>query len=168
MRPLFVGALAYTVAMRLFELGRSRRNLERTLAQRGRLVENDGFRLLAAVHAAWLVGMVVEELVVGPTIESVLLRNFAFLLFFASELMRLWCILTLGERWNVRVVVTRLPPVRRGPYAFLHHPNYLAALVGIVALPLALGLVWTPLLALPAKLWALWKRILVEDDALGQ
>lgn len=168
MRPLFVAALVYTIVFRAFELGRSRRNLERLQAQRARLVENDGFRALALVHAAWLVGIVVEELALGPSIDSVLLRNLAFLVFVASELLRLWCIVTLGERWNVRVVVTRLPPIRRGPYAFLHHPNYLAALVGIVALPLALGLVWTPLLVLPAKLWALWKRILVEDQALGQ
>src|ERR1700679_848504 len=45
----------------------------------------------------------------------------------ASQVLRWWCVTTLGRRWNTLVIVVpNAPLVRRGPYRFLHHPNYVA------------------------------------------
>ncbi len=55
----------------------------------------------------------------------------------ASQALRWWCIATLGPRWNTRVIVVPgLPLVARGPYRWLHHPNYVAVVVEGFALPL--------------------------------
>jgi methyltransferase len=51
--------------------------------------------------------------------------------------LRYWVISTLDGRWTTRIVV--LPgasPVAGGPYRFLRHPNYLAVITEILALPL--------------------------------
>jgi methyltransferase len=55
----------------------------------------------------------------------------------AAQGVRWWCIITLGPRWNTRVIVVPgLPLVTGGPYRWLNHPNYLAVIVEGVALPL--------------------------------
>ena len=48
--------------------------------------------------------------------------------------------LLLGENWNTRVLVvpgTKL--VRRGPYRYLSHPNYVVVAVEIATFPLIFG-----------------------------
>lgn len=168
-RALFVLAFAWNLGMRLFELARSRRHTRELLARGARAVRPDGMGAIVLVHAGWFVGLVVEELFVGPAPLALELRVACGLSFVAAEGARLWCLRTLGPRWNVRVLV--LPgeaPVRRGPYRFLRHPNYAAVVVLLVALPLALGLVWTPALVLVPQLLSLRRRIRIEERALRE
>ena len=55
----------------------------------------------------------------------------------AAQVLRWWCIATLGRRWNTRVIVVPgLPLVAGGPYRWLRHPNYLAVVIEGIALPL--------------------------------
>ena len=82
--------------------------------------------------------------------------------------LRWWAIRTLGRHWNTRVIVVPgASRVRGGPYRFLDHPNYVAVWVGMLALPLSLGLVITPAATAPLNLLALRKRIRVENENLG-
>jgi isoprenylcysteine carboxyl methyltransferase (ICMT) family protein YpbQ len=57
----------------------------------------------------------------------------ALCLVLAGCLLRLWSIRSLGRLWSQRCVfVAGMPRVKRGPYRFLKHPEYLArALEGI-------------------------------------
>jgi methyltransferase len=159
--------LAYGLAMRVAEMLLSRRNSGRTLARGGRLIPDDGFGALALVHGAWFAAMVAEELFVGAASLPTAVRVGALALFALSELTRVWCIATLGDRWNVRVIVLpNEPRVRRGPYRFLSHPNYVTAAVGVATLPLALDLPWTAVVFLPLKLLAVRRRIRIEEPAL--
>jgi methyltransferase len=167
-RTIVVAALAYSAGMRLFEVLLSRRNARRLERRGARAVPQDGFGLIAAVHALWFVALAVEETALGPAYSFPVLQAVAGLLFVLAEAIRLWCIRTLGDRWNTRILVLDgEPPVRAGPYRYARHPNYAAAAVGLVALPVALGLPWTAaLLALP-KLLAVRRRIRIEERALS-
>ena len=168
MRTVVLLGLAYCLAMRIAELLLSRRNAGRTLARGGRAVPDDGFVALALVHGGWFAAMVGEELFLGAASLPAAVCAAAFALFVLSELTRVWCIATLGDRWNVRVIVLPDEPrVRRGPYRFLSHPNYLTAAVGLVMLPLALGLPGTAAVFLPLKVLAVRRRIRIEEPALG-
>ena len=168
MRTVVLLGLAYCLAMRVAEMLLSRRNAARKLARGGRLGPDDGFRALALVHGTWFAAMVGEESFLGAASLPEAVRTAALVLFVLSELTRVWCIATLGDRWNVRVIVLPDEPrVRRGPYRFLSHPNYVTAAVGGVALSLALGLPWTAALFLPLKLLAVWRRIRIEEPALA-
>jgi methyltransferase len=168
-RTLVVVVIAYCAAMRLFELWLSRRNARVMLARGARLVQRDGMRALALVHGAWFAALALEELWLGPSPVPPGVRWLAGGAALLAELLRISCKVTLGARWNVRVLVLDgAPLVKRGPYRFLEHPNYLAATLVVVLTPLALGLPWTALLCLPAKLLAVRARLAVENDALAQ
>ena len=168
MRTVVLLALAYGLAARLVEMLLSARNARRVLARGGRRVEPDGFAGLAAVHAAWFAGMAIEELARGPSWSRPLPIAAAWAVFALAELGRYACIATLGDRWNVRVLVEDgAPRVRRGIYRRLRHPNYLFAALGIAALPLALALPITALALTPLKLLAVARRLAIEERALA-
>ena len=41
--------------------------------------------------------------------------------------LRWWCINTLGQRWNTRVIIVpNSPRVTGGPYQYINHPNYVS------------------------------------------
>ena len=51
---------------------------------------------------------------------------------------RIWVISSLGPYWTTRIIsVPGKALVKRGPYRFVRHPNYLVVAGEILALPLA-------------------------------
>jgi len=60
------------------------------------------------------------------------------------------------------------PLVRRGPYRYVRHPNYLIVAGEIAVLPLALGLPWVALAFSILNAAVLSLRIRVENDALRE
>ena len=81
--------------------------------------------------------------------------------------LRYWAISTLGRRWNTRVVVLPgRPLVSHGPYRLIRHPNYLAVVVEVAAVPLVYGAWWTALVFSAGNLLVLRTRLRVEDAAL--
>ena len=76
--------------------------------------------------------------------------------------------LTLGRRWNTRVIVqSDAALVRRGPYRWLHHPNYVAVVAEGLALPLIHTAWLTAVGFAVANAAVLRVRIRVENAALG-
>ena len=52
--------------------------------------------------------------------------------------------LDLGDRWNTRIIVIpTAAPVTGGPYRFMRHPNYLAVVIEIAAVPMIGGAIFT-------------------------
>ncbi len=85
-----------------------------------------------------------------------------------SQVLRWWCITTLGPRWNTRVIVLPYAPlVRKGPYRFLHHPNYVAVVAEGFALPLVHTAWLTAAAFTIANALLLTVRLRVENTALG-
>jgi methyltransferase len=83
--------------------------------------------------------------------------------------LRYWCILTLGVFWNTRILV--LPgaaAVRRGPYRFLRHPNYLVVTLEFALLPLLMRAPFTLVVFSLANLAVLRRRIRFEEQALRE
>ena len=59
-----------------------------------------------------------------------------------AQALRYWAVLTVGRRWNVRVlVVPGDPAVMACPYRYLRHPNYVAVALEFACLPVAVGAV---------------------------
>ena len=163
----FVVVVALVVVERLVELVVSRRNTAWSLARAGVETGRRHYRVMVALHSAFLVAMLVEAFVRRPVVPAAL--AWAMLgLILACQALRLWCIRALGPRWNTRVIVVPgLPPVRSGPYRLLTHPNYVAVVVEGVALPLlhACWITATAFTVLNAAL--LTVRIRVENAALA-
>jgi len=133
-----VSALYVTVALvaaqRIAELLWARRNIRRLAARGAVEYGRSHFPLIVALHAAWLVAMLV--LIPGDRAPSWPLLACYLLL----QPLRYWAIVSLGEYWTTRVmVVPGAAPIRRGPYRWLRHPNYLVVAAEIPLLPAAFG-----------------------------
>ena len=132
----YLALLAGTGGERLLELVISARNARWALANGGREEGRGHFPAMVALHTGLLVACALEP-ALAPRPFLPALGIPAVVLVLAAQALRYWCILSLGRRWNTRIVVVPgLPLVRRGPYRFLPHPNYLVVAVEGVALPL--------------------------------
>jgi methyltransferase len=85
-----------------------------------------------------------------------------------SQVLRYVAINTLGERWNTRIIVLpEAPPVTGGIYRYLRHPNYVAVIVEMLAIPLIHGAWVTAATFSCANALLLTVRIRAEEKALG-
>lgn len=164
--PVFTIAYSLLAAERLLELAINRHNT-RLLAQRGAIwTPNDGLRPILLAQVVLFLALPAEALF-APW-SSVGWWTWTLLgIAVLAQALRYWCIATLGERWSIRVVtVPGAPRIERGPYRFLRHPNYLAVATEALVFPLAFGAVGTVLVVFPLQLWAILRRVRVEERAL--
>jgi methyltransferase len=160
--PVAVTVVALVALERLAELWHARRNTRALLDAGGVEVGRSHYPLIVALHTAWLLAIVLTvPREAGVSVP--LLIAFAVL-----QGVRLWVLTSLGRYWTTRVItLPGAPLVRRGPYRYLRHPNYLVVAAEIAVLPLAFG-AWglaAVFSALNAALLA-W-RISLEDQALA-
>jgi methyltransferase len=152
--------LALVTLQRLFELWLSNRNMQRLLAQGAREAGASHYPLIVTVHVLWLAAL--WWLAPGKPIDGFWLGVFVLL-----QVARIWVIATLGPRWTTRIIVLpETPLVRRGPYRWVNHPNYLVVIGEIAALPLTFGLWQIALLFTLLNAVVLWVRIGEENRAL--
>ena len=132
---IFVALIA---VQRLLELRLSRGH-ELALRAKGAYERGAGhYPLIVVLHAAWLLATLVEGWLRGAELSP--LWPLWAALFLGGQALRYWAILSLGERWTTRVIVLPgAPLVGSGPYKFLPHPNYLAVMLEIFAVPLMFG-----------------------------
>jgi len=164
-RALYLGFLGLLAAERLFELALSRRNAARAIARGGRESGQAHFPLLVVLHTGFLVSCAVESgfrpFPGAPGWTALGVALFA-------QGLRYWAVASLGDRWNVRVIVVPGdPPVERGPYRFVRHPNYAAVVLEMAAVPLIHGCYWTAAVFSALHGLALRVRIRAEEAALG-
>jgi methyltransferase len=129
-----VAILAFVTLQRLLELGLSASNSRQLLAE-GAVEHGRGhYPLMVALHMAWLAALWLWA--PGRPIAVLPLLAFAIL-----QAGRIWVIASLGNRWTTRIIVKPgAPLIRRGPYRWLNHPNYLIVTLEIAVLPLVFGL----------------------------
>ena len=167
--PSRVAAAAVSVlaVQRLGELAGSKRN-ERRLLERGSVkYGRSHYQAKVALHVGWLASTLVEAR--RPSAVPKNVRVLALGAFVAAQPLRYWAIASLGDRWSTRVLVPPgEPPLTTGPYRYVAHPHYVAVVVELAAMPLALGAWRTALWATIANAEVLRRRLAVEREALGQ
>jgi methyltransferase len=165
---LYLAFLGLLACERGVELLVSRRNARAALAAGAAETGRGAYAAMVVVHAFFPVACAAEVLVLGRLFPG--LPGYAALcVALGAQGLRWWAVGTLGPRWNTRVIVARASaPVTEGPYRFLRHPNYLAVILEMLAVPLVHGAWLTALVfsALNAALLAV--RIPAEERALGQ
>lgn len=167
-RILYLLLLAAIVVERLAELAITQRNRAWALSQGGLEVGRDHYRWMVAVHTAFLLACPAEVWLLDRPFDPRLGIPMLGLLGLSMAL-RYWAVATLGKRWTTRVIcVPGLPVITGGPYRFVRHPNYVAVVIEILALPLVHGAWITAALFSVANLLVLRTRIRVEEAALDE
>ncbi len=159
--------LSAVALLRLWELGFSYRKLVQVRETQGaRLIPEPAFPAIVAVHAAWLGGCVLETWLRSHPFPGAIFLP-ALLAWMAALALRCWVLLVLRERWNVRLIERDGQEVcTAGPYRYLRHPNYLAVIVEIAAVPLLVGAYVTAALGSLANGAVLVWRIRKEEAYL--
>ena len=159
---LAVAILALVTLQRIGELWLSNLNTKRLLAKGAREHAPEHYGWVVAVHVLWLV--VLWVLAPGRPIDGFWLAIYVLI-----ELARIWVLVSRGPRWTTRIII--LPDaelVRRGPYRWVNHPNYLVVVAEIAVLPLSFGLWQVALIFSLVNAAALYVRIGHENRALGR
>jgi methyltransferase len=159
---LSVAILSLVTAQRLAELVVAQRNTARLKAQGG--VEHGAghYPLIVALHGVWLVGLWL--------LAWDRPANLGWLaVYLVLQALRAWVLLSLAGRWTTRIIVVPGEMlVKRGPYRFVSHPNYLVVAGEIAVLPLVFGL-WVYAAGFSLLNAAMmWVRIRAEAEALRQ
>jgi methyltransferase len=165
-RGLYVGLILMVAFQRLTELRLAQRN-ERLARAAGAVEAGAGhYPWMVAIHTLFLISCVLEVwLLERPFVPRA--AGAMLLLLGVATALRYWTINTLGERWTTRILVRPgLPLVTGGPYRWLRHPNYLAVVIEIAALPLVHGAWLTAVVFSAANAVLLAVRIRTENAAL--
>lgn len=162
----FIMLMAGLISLqRLLELRLAARNRERAMRAGAHEFGAAHYPLFFLLHIGWLLSWPAEawrRRSPGPGWPLWLG------LFAAAQGLRYWAIASLGPSWNTRIlVIPGAPRLRRGPYRWLQHPNYLAVVLELASAPLIFGAWLTALTAsvLNAVL-LLGLRIPAEEAAL--
>jgi methyltransferase len=164
---MFFVLFSCLILLRLGELILAERNRRWAMAQGGLESDRRQYIVIVAVHSLFYLSLWLEWKYWSHGWNALWPIWLGLLAF--AQLVRFWAILSLGRRWNTRIIVlpqTKL--VTRGPYRFIRHPNYLAIILEFVAIPVLCGAYGTAVVFSLANAWILARRIPQEERALRQ
>ena len=167
-RVLYTVLIGLVAAGRLVELRVAARNLRNLLAQGGVEAAPEHYRWMVLLHGTFLAACPLEVWLLDRPFLPAL--GFPMLLLAVlAAMLRWWVISTLEGRWTTRIVcLPGVAPVTGGPYRFLRHPNYLAVIVEMFALPL-IHTAWLAAVLFSALNAAVLRvRVRAEEEALSR
>src|SRR5262245_38722863 len=122
----YLGLLVAVAALRIFELRISRRNQARMIELGASKIAKPPFFWVVLAHTAVLVCAALEVVFLHRRFHPVLAAAM-LAVFLASNAVRLWVVMAMGQLWNVQVMDSaRLGVVVTGPFRYIRHPNYVA------------------------------------------
>jgi methyltransferase len=165
-RWIYTWLVGLVAAERAVEVLIARRHNRWLVAHGGIELGAGHYRWMVLLHSGFLVAAVAEVWLLDRPLVPPLAAAMILVLVTAMSL-RYWVIGTLGRRWTTRVIcLPGEPLIKAGPYRALHHPNYLAVVAEMVALPLVHTAWLTAIVFSLANAWVLRVRIRVEEEGL--
>jgi methyltransferase len=124
------------------------------------------YKYIVMIHSGFLLSLLIEVIWLGATPPP--WWAIALLVFGFAQVLRYWCIHSLGVYWNTRIfILPNSKMIASGPYRWLKHPNYLTVNIEFLVIPLVFGAYFT------AVIWFLinyaflkFVRIPAEENAL--
>ena len=152
--------LSFIIIQRLSELAIAKRNTRRLLAEGAYEVGASHYPYMVTLHSAWIACLVIFGYSAAVSVGWLVV-------FVALQILRVWILTSLGGRWTTRIIVLEQPLVKRGPFKYFSHPNYMLVVMEIIVAPMVLGLIWVAVLFTVLNAAMLWVRISVEHEALA-
>ncbi|MDM5250688.1 isoprenylcysteine carboxyl methyltransferase family protein [Lysinibacillus sp. G4S2] len=162
---IFYIILILVILQRLIEVFIAKRNEKWMLSQGAYEVGASHYPYMVTMHISFFLFLIVEVVTNNNSLSP--LFPLLFLLFIAVQALRIWCIRSLGNFWNTKILI--LPGaevVRKGPYTFMRHPNYTVVCLEILLLPLMFQAYFTAFCFTLLNMTILSIRIPIEEKAL--
>lgn len=159
----FLLFILFLILLRIGELLLSHRN-KKWLLQHGAVeYGKKHYPLIVMLHVFFFVSLIVEYQIVEPTSYSL----FLLILFFIFLVFKVWVISSLGKFWNTKIYrVPDFPLIKKGPYRYFKHPNYIIVIAEIAIIPLIFHLYYTAIVFTVLNGLMLAVRIKEENKAL--
>lgn len=159
----FLLFISFVILLRIGELFLAHSN-EKWLLQHGAVQYGQKhYPFMVALHSLFFVSLIIEYSLVGTGYYNV----FLLILFFILIAFKAWVILSLGKFWNTKIYrAPNFPLIKKGPYKYLKHPNYIVVIVEIVIIPLIFHLYFTAIVFTLLNAVMLYFRIKEENNAL--
>lgn len=160
---VFAVFIVFLILLRVGELLLARRN-ERWLLQHGAVeYGRKHYLYIVMLHALFFVSLITEYIFTSTGYYSIPL----LVLYFLLLAFKVWTILSLGKFWNTKIFrISGYPLVKKGPYRFMKHPNYVIVIAEIALIPLIFHLYITAIVFSLLNGLMLYVRIREEDKAL--
>lgn len=156
--------IGMVTAQRLGEVVFARNNTLNLIAKGAQEFGNRHYFLFPLLHSTWLlslaiwVGVFEKDFIIWPCLYAYL----------GLQCVRVWIMVSLGHRWTTRIIVLKNTPlVKRGPYRFCKHPNYILVGAEIALLPIAFGAWQIAIIFSILNIGLLFHRVRIENIALS-
>jgi len=155
--------ILFVLCTRMGELFLSKRN-EKWLLRHGAIESGQGhYPFMLAIHSLYFGSLITEFTLRAGESFSWPLLAFCLLLYG----LKAWVIISLGRFWTTKIYrIPNRPLVKKGPYRYVNHPNYLIVLLEIAFVPLTFHLYVTAIFFSWLNIGLLFQRIQLEDKIL--
>ncbi|NLI68693.1 MAG: hypothetical protein GX374_08610 [Bacilli bacterium] len=166
----FYGLVCFIIMQRLIELYIAHKNEHWMKARGGIEVGREHYKWFVWLHIAFFVFMLLEFHYHAFVKQKAIPFYFLFfILFVIAQAGRIWCIHSLGKFWNTKIIVLpKVALIKKGPYKYMKHPNYVIVFIELLVIPLMFGLYLTAYIFPFLHLLLLTVRIPMEEEALDR
>ena len=160
---IFISFISFVIILRIGELLLSKRN-EKWLLKNGAIEYGEKhYPFIVVLLVSFIVSLIFEYSVQQTPSYSLFLLGFYFLII----VFKTWVILSLGKFWNTKIYhISNISLIKRGPYKYLKHPNYMVVIAEIAVIPLAFHLYYTAIAFSILNAIMLFVRINEENKVL--
>jgi methyltransferase len=140
---------------------------ERALRLNGAFeASGDPYAAIQIAYPAAFLAMLIEAWLTGPPSAGWVAAG--AVVFALGKAVKYWAVAALGPRWSFRVLVLPGTPLcNTGPYRFVRHPNYLGVIGELLGMSMLAGAWLSGAAGLVIFSSLLYRRITVEEAALG-
>lgn len=159
----FILFISFIILLRIEELLLSKRN-EKWLLQNGAVeYGRKHYPFIVVLHILFIISLILEYC----TRQTNSFSLFFVALYFLLLAFKGWVILSLGKFWNTKIYhISNIPLIKKGPYIYFKHPNYMVVIAEIAVIPLAFHLYYTAIIFTLLNAIMLFVRIKEENRAL--
>lgn len=162
----FAAFYIFLIIQRISELFLAKRNERATRKEGAVEYDREGYKYIVLLHTGFIISLLAEKILLDRELNSFSLL--LFVIFILTQVLRYWALHSLGIYWNTRIlVVPGLNLVKKGPYKYLKHPNYIAVITEIAVIPLIFSCYITSVVFTVLNAITLRRRINIEEKALG-
>jgi methyltransferase len=155
------------ILQRLVELKVAKNNERWMKSQGGIEFGQKHYRIMVGLHSLFFIFYMGEVFFFQKEISSywpVLL-----FLFILTQSGRVWALTSLGKYWNTKIIVLpNADVIKKGPYKYVKHPNYLIVTLEFIIVPLMFQAYITMILFSILNVLILSVRIPEEERALKE